>query len=91
MSEFMLFVKRHQMNEEVAKLLVKEENSLPVNEVDPEEIRLTFDRSMKTMINGRVAVHQGRCLLYKTKFHFHFVLLTLQKLYSINHCGTICN
>ena len=63
MSEFMLFVKRHQMNEEVAKLLLQEKDSLPVYEVDPEEIRLTFDRSMKTMINGRVAVHQGKCSL----------------------------
>ena len=61
MSEFLLFVAENGMQLSVARLMATPPDTTIDSQtllIDPEEVRLTFDRSMKTMINGRVAVHQ---------------------------------
>ena len=71
MSEFLIFVDKNGMNSSVAQIMATPPHATteaPNPLVDPEEIRLSFDRSMKTMINGRVAVHQ---IVFDEKLRTH--------------------
>ena len=59
-SEFMTYIKTLSagIDHKIAQRFLSETEG-PTSGEDPETVRLTFDRAVKTVVNGQVAVHES--------------------------------